>query len=83
MNEILFKIPYVDIILISKINLSLAKFLEEDREPMIAADNLKECINRVIAYRNQLVTRGVDSTQDLFLPFAVTCSNRKIKEMVD
>lgn len=33
LNEILFKIPYVDIILLSKINLSLAKFLEEEKEP--------------------------------------------------
>jgi len=61
LNEIVFKIPYTDIVLLCKINLSLAKFLEEDKESQLAADNLRICLDRVIKYRNQLMTRGVDS----------------------
>lgn len=82
LNEILFKIPYVDIILLCKINLSLAKFLEEEKEPQIAEENLKICIDRIIAHRNQITVRGVDSSKDLFLPFAITCSNYKIDDML-
>lgn len=81
-NEILFKLPYVDIIELCKINLSLAKFLEEDRESQLAADNLEICIDRIIAYRNAKLARGVDTSVDLFLPFSLTCSNRKIKDMI-
>ncbi|CAD8200548.1 unnamed protein product [Paramecium pentaurelia] len=83
LNEILFKIPYVDIILLCKVNLSLAKFLEEEKEAQVAEENLKICIDRIIQHRNSLTVRGVDSQKDLFLPFAVTCSNFKIDEMMN
>jgi len=44
---------------------------------------LKICIDRIIQHRNSLTVRGVDSQKDLFLPFAATCSNYKIDEMMN
>lgn len=82
LNEILFNIPYTDIVLLCKVNLSLAKFLEEDKEPQLAVDNIKVCLEKLVTYRNERQKRGVDSSQDLFLPYAVTCSNYKIAQMI-
>ena len=78
LNDILFKIPYCDIIQLCKMNLSLAKFLEEDKELGLAVDNLNICLDKIVKYRNDNLSRGVNSSKDLFLPFSITCSNRKI-----
>ncbi len=68
--------------LLLKVNLSLAKLLEEVEEYMIAVSNLQICLRRVEDYRNNKLARGIESSKDLFLPFSLTCSARKIKQMV-
>ncbi len=47
-----------------------------------AVTNLRTCLNRLVHYRNESLARGVESRKDLLLPHALTCSNRKIKEML-
>lgn len=81
-NQILFKLPSVDIILLCKINLTLAKFLEEMREFKTAVVNLRTCLEKVVQYRDEKVARGVESQSDVFLPICLTTNNKKIKQMV-
>ena len=45
-------------------NLSLAKFLEEDKEPGLAVDNLNICLDKIVKYRNDNLSRGVNSSKD-------------------
>ena len=71
----------MDVVFLVKVNLGLAKLLEEGGLYEICASNLQSCIDRIELFRNKRLARGVDSKRDSFLPFSLTCSARKMKIM--
>jgi hypothetical protein len=56
--------------------------MEEAKDCKLAAENLRQCLSKIEAYRSNRLSRGVESQKDLFLPFSLTCSNQKIQQMV-
>ncbi|EAR94374.2 hypothetical protein TTHERM_00049190 (macronuclear) [Tetrahymena thermophila SB210] len=81
-NKIMLRNPEADILWVSKYNIELTRLLEEQEEFKQASQNLRECLQRIVAYRDQFMERGVESQRDKFLPFTITCNNRKIKETI-
>ena len=83
MNIIMVNNPKSDILLESKINLELAKLLEEAMFYKMAADNVKLCLDKLRKYRDEYFAKGVDGAADKLLPFSVTCSNVEIKRVIE
>jgi hypothetical protein len=48
----------------------------------MAAENLKLCLDKLRKYRDEYLSKGVDGSSDKILPFAITCSNNKIKSSI-
>jgi hypothetical protein len=82
MNSVIMYVPTADIIWTTKLNLELSKLWEQRDEYKLATQCLRQTLNRIIARRNEILERGVESQRDLFLPFSLTCSNLKIEQMI-
>jgi hypothetical protein len=72
-----------DILLLSKINLELAKLLEEQRQYRIASDNLRLCLDRLRVFRDEYLSKGVDGRNDKILPFSISCSPKIIANTIE
>jgi len=56
--------------------------LEERGDFRKAAQLLRIAHNKIIEFKDQLFSRGVESRKDIFLPLTITCDNLKINNMV-
>ena len=83
MNIIMVNNPKSDILLESKINIELAKLLEEGKFYKMAADNVRLCLDKLRKYRDEYLAKGVDGASDKLLPFSITCSNVEIKRVIE
>jgi hypothetical protein len=79
MNVIMVNNPKADILLSTKINLELAKLLEENKLYKVAAGNVKLCLDKLRRFRDDYLSKGVEGNADRLLPFSITCSNADIK----
>ena len=61
----------------------MCKLLEEKEEYKRASQILKYTLNRITAYRDEILNRGVESKSDLLLPFTITCNNFSILTMLE
>lgn len=43
---------------------------------------MRDCLDRIVSYRDSFMQRGVESQRDKFLPFTITCNNRKIRDTI-
>lgn len=83
LNLIMINNQKSDILLQSKINLELAKLLEEMKLYKMAAENIKLCLDKLRKFRDEYLSKGVEGSNDKVLPFAITCSNNKIKSSIE
>lgn len=44
---------------------------------------MKLCLDKLRTFRDEYLSKGVDGATDRILPFAITCSNRKIKQSIE
>lgn len=82
MNVIMVNNHKGDILLAAKINLELAKLLEENKLYKVAADNVRLCLDKLRSFRDDYLSKGVEGNADRLLPFTITCSNAFIKQTI-
>lgn len=83
MNRIIMQTNHVDAIWTAKLNIELARLLEDKKQQLQAVQTLRFALDKIIEYRDQLYARGVNKDFDVFLPGTLTCNNIKITETVD
>ena len=64
-------------------DIELSKLLEQKEEYRKAAQVLRFANGKIIAYKDEVYSRNVESKKDLFLPFAITCNNSMIKTLIE
>ena len=82
MNRIIQQTNKPDIIWTAKLNIELARMLEEEGDQLAAVQALRFCLDKILEYRDEQVARGVDKKNDVFLPACLTCNNIKISETI-
>jgi hypothetical protein len=82
-NLILVRDPTRSIIWFIKSTMELTKILMQDEENHEASQFLKTCYDMVVQYRDEQLSRGVESRKDLFIPYSITANNPKIGDMIN
>ena len=67
-----------DILLLCKVNLELAKLLEDSYQYRIAIENIRVCLENIDKFRSEYLKRGVEGKYDKLLPFSLTSSNIRL-----
>lgn len=83
LNLVLASNKKTDMLLLCKVNLELAKILEETYQYSTGIQNIRVCLESIEKFRADYLNRGIEGKYDKLLPFSLTTSNRKLGQTLE